>query len=204
MSIAILATESGGARRLKAAIGGLALLALAGCGGGPAPQTFDLSALQGAARAGALRGQLVVTEPVATQALDSDRIVVRPTPESVAYLTGAQWSDRLPRLVQTRLVQSLENAHLLKSVGRPVDRIASDYTLDAELRRFEIDTTRNAAVVEITVKLIASTSGRIVAADVFVAEMAGSASNGAAAAQSLDAALGEAMGKIVRWIGARI
>ncbi|MBL8589510.1 MAG: membrane integrity-associated transporter subunit PqiC, partial [Methylobacteriaceae bacterium] len=156
-----------GARALRAAALAAALaLGLAGCGGGPPPQTFDLAALPPGGATGRLRGQLIVTEPVATQALDSERIVVRPTPESVAYLTGAQWSDRLPKLIQTRIVQSLENARLLRSVGRPGDRIAADFLLDAELRRFEIEASGGEAAVEITVKLVAAGSGRIVAADV--------------------------------------
>ena len=188
----------------RGALAGAGALALAGCGGGAAPETFDLSPLSRAARAGGLRGQLVVGEPVATAALDSERMVVRPTPEEVAYLKGAQWSDRLPRLVQTRLVQSLENARLLKSVGRPGDRIAADYLLDSELRRFEIDVQGGQAVVEITVKLVIGSSGRIVAADVISAQAPGSASNGAAAQQGLDAAFAEALARIVAWVGRAI
>lgn len=185
----------------RAALVGTGALALAGCGGGPAPDTFDLSPLARSARAGALRGQLVVSEPVATAALDSERIVVRPNPDGVAYLKGAQWSDRLPRLVQTRLVQSLENARLLKSVGRPGDRIASDYLLDSELRRFEVDVQAGEAAVEITVKLVTGATGRILAADVISATAPGSAASGAAAQQGLDAAFAEALARIVAWVG---
>ncbi len=188
----------------RGALAGAGALALAGCGGGAAPETFDLSPLSRAARAGGLRGQLVVGEPVATAALDSERMVVRPTPEEVAYLKGAQWSDRLPRLVQTRLVQSLENARLLASVGRPGDRITADYLLDSELRRFEIDVQGGQALVEITVKLVTGATGRIRAADVISASAPGSASSGAAAQQGLDAAFAEALTRIVAWVGRAI
>lgn len=180
-----------------------ALLLLAGCGGGPAPATFDLSATTERLGARALRGQLAIAVPVTDQAHDSDRIVVRPSRESIAYLSGSQWSESLPRLVQDRLVQSFENAHLLKSVGRAGERISSEHMLLTDIRSFDIDTTRSLAVVEITAKLVTS-SGRIVAAEVFTAEAPGSASSGQAAASALDAALGDAMRRIVAWTASRI
>lgn len=200
-----LATQSRAVARARmsrrAVLVGAGALALGGCGGGAAPETFDLSALPRGTAGGRLRGQLVVSEPVATAALDSDRIVVRPTPDAVAYLKGAQWSDRLPRLVQTRLVQSLENARLLRAVGRPGDRIQADYILDSELRRFEIDIAAGQAVAEITVKLVTAAGGRIVAGDVVSATAPGSADSGGAAQQGLDAALAQALTRIVGWVG---
>ena len=45
------------------------------------------------------------------------RLVLEPG-GAVSYLGGGQWADRLPRLIQTRLIQSLENANRLKSVSR--------------------------------------------------------------------------------------
>ena len=35
----------------------------------------------------------------------TDRVIVRPTPETVATLKGAQWSDRLPRLDYEQVVR---------------------------------------------------------------------------------------------------
>ena len=98
------------ARVLRLCLGLGAALAVASCGGAP-PETFDLSAasVPGAHR---LRAQIAIREPVASLDLDGQRILVRTGPETVAYLSGAQWSDRLPVLVQTRLVQTFQNAHL--------------------------------------------------------------------------------------------
>ena len=110
---------------------------LAACGGGAPLDTFDLSALPGGGAARAPRGQLVVAEPLTTSPLDSDRVIVRPTPDTVATLKGAQWTDRLPRLVQTRLVQSFENSRLLRSVARPEAKIQADAALTSDIRRFD-------------------------------------------------------------------
>jgi len=73
---------------------------------------------------------------------------VRYDPQSVAYLTGAQWADKLPSLVQSRLIESFQNAHLLREVGRP--GMLADFNLQTSIRRFELDTAQSAAVVEIS------------------------------------------------------
>ena len=175
---------------------------LAGCGGGSsAVQTFDLTAPVHLMARGA-RGQFIVNEPVAVLPADSDRIVIRTGPESVAYLAGAQWADRLPKLLQARLVQTFENAHLLRSVGRP--GLTSDFAVASEIRRFEVDVTTGQAVVEVSAKLVADGSGRIVAAKIFSASMPSPASGPPAMAAALDAAMGDVLRQIVGWTaGAR-
>ena len=186
-------------------LGGLCVaLGLAACGGGAPAATYDLSALApGAALRGSAR-QLVVAEPVASQALDSDRIVVRPNAGEVAYLAGAQWADRLPRLVQTRLIQSFENTRAAKLVGRPGDRLAADRTLETEIRAFEIDVKGGLAVVEITAKILDDRSGRIVSSQVFSVRAPAAGTGGAAASGALDAALGQVMRAIAVWTAARL
>ena len=186
-------------------LGALCLaLGLAACGGGSPSATYDLSALPaGAALRGSTR-QLVVAEPVASQALDSDRIVVRPNAGEIAYLSGAQWADRLPKLVQTRLIQSFENTRAAKLVGRPGDRLAADRTLETEIRAFEIDVKGGAAVVEITARILDDRSGRIVAAQLFGARAPSAGTGGAAASSALDAALGQVMRAIAAWTAARL
>ena len=93
-------------------------VALSACGG-QAPPTFDLNAPQTLTKArGAGRGQLVVVEPTALSVLNTDRIVIR-TQGEIAYLSRAQWSDRLPRLVQSRIVEGFENGSRLRAVGTP-------------------------------------------------------------------------------------
>lgn len=174
----------------------LAGAALSGCGGGAAPETFQLSAPK-AFSARALRGQLVIAEPSATLPVDSDRIVVRTGPEAVAYLAGAQWADRLPRLVQTQMIAAFENAHALKNVGRP--GLSADTNLVSEIRRFEIDVATGQAVVELSVKLVGDRSGRIRAARILTASAPAPTKGGAAMAAALDAAMEDCLRQLVNW-----
>ena len=179
-----------------------ACAALSACGGG-APASYDLeAAIPPHVRAGKIRGVLVVNEPTATASYDSDRIVIRTGVDQLAYLAGAQWSDRLPRLVQTRLIETFENARLLKSVGRP--GLTADNSLALDLRHFEIDVTTNQARVEIAARIVSDQTGRPIAAQVFSGSAPAPKTGDGVAAAALDQALREAMQRIVAWTAAKI
>ncbi len=91
-------------------LSGAALLALvlSGCaalpGGGPAPlDTYELSAPTPGAPRSHRGTQILIAEPSALKSLDGQNIVITPAPGVVQFLKGAQWADRLPKVVQSRL-----------------------------------------------------------------------------------------------------
>lgn len=191
------------ARFARLALAVLAVsLALAGCGGGPTPTTYDLSAPRDFGRVGGSRAPLVVNEPTTVQTLDSDRMIVRDSGGALSFLGGAQWADRVPKLVQTRLLQTFENGSRIASVSRPGERIVPDYQLNTDIRSFTIDAASGQAVVEITAKLIGDRSGRIMRAKLFSARVPAGAVDGQAAARALDQALSKVLIEIVRWVAA--
>lgn len=186
-------------RIVRTAVAGSMLLAVVGCASAP-PTTYDLSAAP-AARIGPSHGVLVVAEPTAVSLLDSERIVVRTAAGSVAYLSGAQWADRLPKLLQSRIIQSFENARRVGSVGRPGDRLVASAQLNADIRTFEVQETSGEAVVEITVKLVNDRTGRILAGQLFSARAPADGIKGASAAKALDQAAQAVLAQIVVWAG---
>ena len=185
------------------AVGLTAVLWLAGCSSSAPLATFDLSSPSLEVKVRALKGVLSIAEPTASAPADSDRIVVRTSSSALAVVKGAQWTERLPRLLQMRLIQTFENAKLLKSISRPGDGATADYALAWDLRRFEMNATDNMARVEVSVRLL-DTSGRIIAAQIFVADAMGDASEGSAAAQALDAASNHVLRQIVIWSSGRV
>lgn len=175
-------------------------MTLAACGGGPAPTTYDLTAVrQGLRRTGGRRA-IVVPEPTTIFALDSERIVIRAASGEITYLPRAQWSDRLPRLVQARLIQSFENAGRA-TVGRPTDRLAGTAQLLIDIRSFEVREGSRDAFVEVAAKLVASASGQVLNARLFGATSVVGAIDGQGAANALDQALGSVITQIVGWAG---
>jgi len=85
---------------------------------------------------GSLQRHLVIETPVASGALDTDRIMIRPGPLQTAYLPGARWVDTAPVMMQTILVRSLNDTNALRYVGRRPLSGSADYVLISELTDF--------------------------------------------------------------------
>lgn len=190
----------------RAAVAAALAVLLSGCGGGlgfgskPPPPTYDLFAAQSfPRRSGPARGQLIVTEPTALAALDTEKIVVRPNPDEVAQLGTAQWQDRLPKLLQARILQSFENASRLRAVGKPGDRLTADYQLVVDVRAFEISAANSTADVVIAAKIVRDRTGRIAAARIFRASVPASDINGAGAVAALNEAFANVAVQLVLW-----
>ena len=184
---------------LRVAVPAAALM-LAGCGGGP-PATFDLAAVQNFAGAQNGRGELVVYAPTAALPVDSQRIVIRTGPEAVAYLKGAQWADRVPELVQTRLIESFQNAHVLRAVGRP--GLVANYNLQTDVRRFEVDVEHGVARVEISAQIVTA-GGASVASKIFTAEAPAANDEAATVTAALNQALATVLRDIVVWAAPKV
>lgn len=188
----------------------LALLAplllgqLAACSS-PSSPAFDLTAPGDGGRGGGGvgGGQLVVTEPTSIQPLEDQRILARDAAGSVSYISGAQWADRLPRLIQTRLIQTFENVSRVRAVSRPGEGVAADYQLNTEIRAFQLDAARGEVYVSLSVKLLDAKGGRIVRSRVFTARQPVPDAAGATVAQLLDRAFSGVLLDIVRWTGGR-
>ncbi|WP_375450392.1 ABC-type transport auxiliary lipoprotein family protein [uncultured Devosia sp.] len=174
-------------------------LGLAGCFGARAPLTFDLGSV---AQAGLRRRSsrvVVITLPKAVQTYDSQRVVVREAGNVLSYLPDAQWSDTLPRLVQTRLLQTFEASNF-PNIGRPDDQLSVDVTLATELRAFEVDVgAGNLATVTINAKLVDERRGAIFASDSFTATRPAAVDPTGAAINALDLALQDVMSQILVW-----
>ena len=182
-------------------IAAAALLAafLGGCGGA-APLTFDLAALPAAGRPIAAGRSIVVSEPVSIQPFEADRIIVRENGGALSFLGGGQWADRLPRLIQTRLIQSLENSGRLRSVSRPGDKVVADYQLISEIRAFDVQSGTGEAVVDLSLKLVAAGTGKVAAARIFTARVPVSKIDAGSGARALDQALTVVLADVVRWV----
>jgi cholesterol transport system auxiliary component len=180
-------------------------LGLGACAGGDSSlQTFELIAPQeyGEVRAG--RGTVAVALPTALRALDSERVVVQPTPGEINYLAGARWSDRLPRIVQARIVQAFENSKRIRAIARG-DQAKSDYQLVSEIREFGVHVGDSPyALVDISVQIVNERTGRVVAGQAFNARAATSSVDGPAATAAINHAFGIVLIELVRWTSGKI
>lgn len=204
--VSMITRDSFGSKVMRAASRGAALvtlaLTLAACGAGPAPTTYDLSA-PASRMAARLSGQMIVAAPTALQTLSDQKIMVRDASGTISFLGGGQWADRLPNLIQARLINTFENSSKIRAVALPSAGIIADYQLVSDIRSFFVITPENEAVVELSVRLIDAKAGHIVRGRVFTARrpVSGGSINAGSAAQALDEALSAVLLEIVRWVG---
>ena len=108
-------------------------------GGAKAPGAFYQLALpENLPKLKTVSGRLAVPEATAPAMYDSQHVLARDANGGFTPLADAQWSDNAPKLVQATLIAALQNAGLFSSVGRPTDTGAPDYTLQIDIRSFNV------------------------------------------------------------------
>jgi cholesterol transport system auxiliary component len=121
------------------------LLACASCGDilphpAPPPALYRLTALPSTGSAGpVLPVQLVVDAPTAPAALDTPRIALTTSTYSFDYFANAAWTDRAPAMLQTLIVETLENHARIRVVAKSSLELRADAVLQSDLRDFEAE-----------------------------------------------------------------
>lgn len=185
-------------------MGALALMVpLSGCAlvGGSRPlDTYELSAPQVEEKRARSHRQILIAEPSALKAVDGENIVIATAPGSIQYLKGAQWADRLPRIVQARLAEAFQQSQRFRGVGRPGEGLAIDYQIIVDIRTFEVRVDGSSrANVELFVRLLNDRNGTVRAERTFSTTALVSGSGNAAYVGALDVAFGQAVTEIVDW-----
>lgn len=175
---------------------------VASCGTTPL-DTFDLvtSSYPSVSARSRKNIQILIAAPAALKALDGENIVINTAPGAIEYLKGAQWGDRLPNIVQSRLVQAFENTGLLGGVGRPGDGLAINYQIITDIRSFGVDAfaSPRMAIVEIATKILNDKNGEVRSTRVFSASVPVRGSGNAAYVRALNEAFDKVTGEIVSW-----
>ena len=179
----------------------LVALSVSACASSKKLDTFDLSSPSPEVTSSRKQGrQILIAAPSALKALDGENVVVRSGPNSISFLKGAQWADRLPNIVQSRLVQAFESTGRLGGVGRPGDGLAIDYQVISNIRTFNIDASSGeTAIVEIAVKILNDKNGTVRASRVFRSAAPVSGAGNASYIAALDGAFDDATSDIVTW-----
>lgn len=150
--------------------------------------------------------QIVVQEPTATAAVNTDQIAVQPTPLQVQYLPRARWVDRAPLIVQALLVESFENSNRVAAVGRSTVGLRADYVIVPDLREFQgivVGETESSKTVKIDVrmniKIIDEFEGKIIASSSFREQVIAASDQTPDLVNAFDEALGDTMRDAVEW-----
>ena len=193
---------------LRNALIAIAILSISGCGAlgnvseAAAPAAaFTLSPVSADQVASGSR-HLVVREAVAAGALMTDRMLIKPNRLQAEYLPDGRWSDPAPLLVQTLMVQSLQNAGGFSLVGRNDDGLLPDYSLLIDLRDFQAEVAADGAVqvrVGMILTMVWEMDRRIAGTRRFESVVAAQSDGTADIVAAFDAALTRTLAEGVAW-----
>jgi cholesterol transport system auxiliary component len=197
--------------RRKLLIAALSVGPFAGCSvfpSQPTPQIYRLSPQSPAAsdppNRRILRRQLVIDMPIASESLDTDRIALVRGRTKFDYYANSLWTDRVPILVQTLLVEAFEGNGSIAQVGRDAQDLTPDYLLATEVRRFEAVYDDGAdqpptAVVAMGLGLIKMPDHRMLARTLVVERSPSSSNNVESVVEAFDVAMGKILPQCVAW-----
>ena len=147
--------------------------------------------------------QILVDVPLAPAGLDTTRIALSHSAVSIDYFADSEWTDRLPQLVQTALLESFENSRAITAIDRESIGLRADFILKTEIRHFEAlyDSPNGPPVVWVAIitRLVAPSGREIVAQSSFERREQASANEIPRIVVAFDEALGAVINDIVVW-----
>lgn len=205
----------------RALVLSLLTLPLAGCaavsaiGDAATPlDAFDLRLPPGTgprAAGGPLGRALIVEVPEVAGALDTDRILIRPTPLQAQYLPGVRWSDSVALMMQTLLLRNIEDSGAVRYVGRRPLGAGGDFALMGNLTDFqaEMDVADNVLVrIRLNARLVREDDAIVVASRVFEAVQPAASPDAQPLVEAFNAAAARLVPEASVWalraIGARL
>jgi cholesterol transport system auxiliary component len=186
-----------------------ALLLLAGCGSllpepGAPPKLYTLTPVRDFPPAQRqVPWQLLVDTAASPAALDTPRIALSRSTTSIDYFADVAWTDRAPLMVQSVLIESLENSGRILAVGRETLALRADYVLKPELRHFEAEYRGSDPPrphVQLSVKLVKMPERTIVAQRSFDSAVPAQRNDVPAIVDAFNAALQSTTRQAVDWV----
>ena len=181
--------------------------AVAGCSGGAnrIDAIYTISALEQPPATGATTAQILVPEPRALESLNTNKIAVKPTVLTLSYYPNVALEDSATKVFQKIMLDTFQNTGRVRAVGLPGQSLLINYQVVTEVRAFQVETfAGNRARVEIAVKLLNDSNGRVVSNRVFSAVVPLSSDAVETAAEGMNAATRQVSLEIVEWTLASI
>ena len=167
----------------------------------PQSVSFDLTAPREFSPADKRPVQIAVAEPTTLIVFDTQKLVARSIAGARSPLTGnGQWADTLPKLLQAKIIQTLENALSPSAVARTSEGTAADRQLLIDIRSFELQ-AGNPPVGRIELAARVTTEGsRVIASRTFSASAPAFSDEVTSAAAALNDAFVRVATDMANWV----
>ncbi|SFD56515.1 ABC-type transport auxiliary lipoprotein family protein [Roseivivax sediminis] len=146
---------------------------------------------------------VIVEEPVTTGALDTDRIMVKPSDLQAQYLPDARWGEEVPVMVQTLMLRTLQRTEAFRYTGREPLGLAGDVAIVTDIVDFQAvaDEAGDGAevVLRLRVQLVREEGVSILASRTFEATASAVDTETATLVSAFDAASDALFAEFASW-----
>ena len=146
---------------------------------------------------------LTIIRPNTTSILDSNRIAVRPEANVLQVYKGANWSDPLPDLLQSVIVEAFEDSGAITTVSRQNSGVPAEVALLIDIRQFEAvyeDGAKTPVVVlQLHAKVLEYPSNRVIAVRNFNARIPAATKEIPDVVQAFDQGMNTLTVEIMSW-----
>jgi cholesterol transport system auxiliary component len=150
--------------------------------------------------------QLLIDVPSAPAGIDTSLIAVGEGGGKISYFANSNWVDRAPLMLQSLILESLENTHRIVAVGRDAVGLKADFVLKTELREFQAEyggaspkdgTAR--VRVRLGAKLVRMPGRSIVAGENFESDAVAASSSFSDVVAAFDEATADILKRLAEW-----
>jgi cholesterol transport system auxiliary component len=154
-----------------------------------------------AAAAARVSWQLAIDTPLASDTLDTRRMLVMPSPGAIETYKGGRWSDTTPLVLRALVLQAFQDSGRIVGVGALASGLHGDFVLSIDLYDFETQYRDGAprAVIRLNARLGDSSLNRVAAARAFEADAPVAGTTAADAAAAIEQAINRLLPEIVGW-----
>lgn len=166
--------------------------------------TYDLLPVPGATTGRRSARTLLVARPDASAAIATDRIMIKPSPQSIAYLPDARWPDDLPQVMQSLLIRSIAGTGRLGYVGPGEGGPVPDVALLTRIDAFQAELTNGAlsVTIDMTLTLLRDRDQRVIATRTWRSKAGAADESPANVVAAFQSALGGILPEIADWVAA--
>ncbi len=147
---------------------------------------------------------VIIELPTTSGSLETDRIMIRPSPLQAQYLPGVRWSDPTPVMVQNLMLRALERTQALRYTGRVPLASSGDYAVVTELLDFEAELQADGETAMIRqqfiARLVREGDARIVASRTFTASAASTSLDAPELLDAFDSASQRLLAEFATWV----
>lgn len=147
---------------------------------------------------------VIVELPTTSGALETDRIMIRPTRLGAAYLPDARWGEPAPVMVQTVLTRTLDATGAFQYVGRRPLGPGGDFAIVTELLAFEAEALDGAEEARVEIRMISrivrEEGVRVMATRSFAATQTAASLDDAVLVEAFDRAMDTVAREFADWV----